>query len=209
MKYIQLIILFLFYSCIPSFGQKCVVSNPEMNVIYLNWHNLIDVIIEGRYCKDLLVKTDNGTIERAEFSCRYTIIPAKAGIANIIVLEKRTKRLLQKIEYRVKTFPAPVAVVANQSGGEINKKLLAVQLGLIAKNIDVSSSLVVTSYNVHIISADIIAFSKGINGNKFSDELKKAIEKLKTGDRVIFSDIRYKGISNVGYLQPIEFRIEE
>ncbi len=172
----------------------------------------MDVAVNGYLCKDIILSTDNGNIERSDDICSYFISPGKVGGANIIITSKTTKKKIGSAFFRVKNIPPPVARVAGKSGGEIGKSLLKAQIAILAvlSDFPMDSRFAIESYTIIILRAGKIVSAKHYNESRFSRDVKNAFNELEPNDKVIFSDISCKSASGaVTELQPIEFKINE
>ena len=69
-------------------AQKCVISNPKENILYVGLSNVLEVAVSGYKCSDFLLVTNNGKIEPTDDICSYYITPENTGIAVISVLLK-------------------------------------------------------------------------------------------------------------------------
>lgn len=205
------ILIIVFVACsYAGFSQGYVISNPKENVIYIGIPNPLNVAVEGRYCKDIVLSTDNGKIEAAEEKCSYTIYPENAGKTEIVIKDKRKHTIIGSVDFRTKYIPDPVAMVGGKNGGEIRKSILRVQLGITAilQNFDFDARFAISGFTMTILRSDRTVFSKTCEGALFPQEIRNAFEMLQTNDRVLFSDISCKAPDGrARRLQPIEFRI--
>lgn len=208
----------LFITCIlllstwRSYSQKCVVANTKENIFYLGVPNPVDVAIEGYRCKDIVVTTDNGKVEPTDDPCSYEINLDKAGIAYVILKEKKSNRQLGKIVFRVKCIPDPVAVIAGKKGGTITKNTMKAQIGIPTELLDFNFDVhfVVTGFTVIITRKEKHLYTEECTSARFTDNTKNAFNDLEDGDKIVFSNITCKGPdSRTRQLQPIEFIIAE
>src|SRR5690606_6646864 len=102
-----------------AYCQKCVVANVRENIVYLGVSNPLDIAVNGYLCKNFEVSTDNGKVEKGNEICSYSYLPKTTGIANIIIKDKKSKKLLGRMPFRVEDIPPPTAMVAGKNGGEI------------------------------------------------------------------------------------------
>ncbi len=202
----------LLLSSLFSYSQKCVVANTKENIFYLGVPNPIDVAIEGYKCKDVVVTTDNGKVDPTDEPCSYQITLDKAGIAYVIVSEKKSNRPLGKIPFRVKHIPDPVAMVASKQGGAIGKNIMKVQLGITAVllGFDFDARFVVTGFTIIITRKSKSLYTEECTNARFTDNAKSEFNNLQDGDKIVFSNITCKGPDQrERQLQPIEFIIAE
>lgn len=202
--------------CIGCFvsgrSQKCVVANPKENIVYLGIPNPLDFAVEGQFCKNLVISTDNGKIEPTDEACSYILILKNAGKVEITISDKKSKnhKVLGKAVFRAKYIPDPIAIVAGKSGGEIRKSVLKVQVGIstVLNGFDFDIRFKIENYTVSFFRDNKPTFTKNCNGAIFPQEVIAAFDTLQTNDRVIFSRINCKSPDGKSRtLLPIEFVI--
>jgi hypothetical protein len=71
---------FLFALCLAFFqsaAQQLAAETMKNNVFYIGRDNPLTIVVTGFSCKDIVVKTDNGKIERTG-DCEYNAVPQRA-----------------------------------------------------------------------------------------------------------------------------------
>jgi antitoxin component YwqK of YwqJK toxin-antitoxin module len=188
MKPILLILSFL-YSHI-AFSQGVVVAADKMNVLYIGIENPMSIAAENYSCKDLVVEISQGTITKDEdYSCRHIAKVTTPGKATIIIKNKNGK-LLGEVEFRVKRVPDPVAKIGGMNGGVIGKSKFKAQMGIIAEleNFDYDLRFKIIEFKLGTTSNNQLFVSE-TNGPLFSNEMKRIIKNVASGDVFLFTDI--------------------
>lgn len=116
-------ILTLFFSRAQVFS----VAADESNLIYPGIDNPLTIAVENVSAKDIIVKTDNGTISGKEG--KYTIHTDRAGTATVYIFKNINGKLKEigTKKFRILALPKPVAKVGPSSGGGIPGPVLAAQ----------------------------------------------------------------------------------
>jgi len=190
--------------------QACVVS--VSNIIYLGWDNRLDAAVDGYKCKDIMLTTDNGKIEKGDDDCEYFICPDNLGLTNITIIAKKTKKKLGSSILRVDSIPLPIVKLNRQAGGKIRRVSLKVQIALETHmpNFDGEFRYVIDSYSVLIARENKTLFMKHCTSARFPPDLIDAFSATKEGDKVVFFDISCRNTgNNIKHLQPIEFEVTE
>ncbi|MFT3705772.1 MAG: GldM family protein [Agriterribacter sp.] len=125
-------------------AQRFLVNNDRQNILQLGLDNPLSVVVDGISCNNVVLITDNGNItaeSNRSSSCRYTIKPAREGVAYIQVY-KKTKNKLKKIgeiPFRAKTLPPPTAMIGMLDKDTASKTVLIAMGGMrvIQTNIDI------------------------------------------------------------------------
>lgn len=193
-----------------AIAQQCVISATKENVIYVGIPNPIDIVVEGRYCKDYSVTTDNGTLERGSTACNYSLSPIKAGMTEISVKEKKSGKVIGKAMFRTKPLPPPTCKLAGKDGGQISKSVLKVQVALSVRleGFDFDAGFVVEGYRVTIFRGSKMIFTGIYDDRRFPSAVTEAFALTQADDMLVFSDLKYQSATKTsGVLQPIEFRI--
>ncbi len=178
-----------------------VVSATKMNVFYLGVDNPVDISVAGVPADKIDADNSNGAIIRSGGS--WIVRPRRPGNSMIRVFATlEQKREVGFKEFRVKTVPDPVAMVANQKGGMIDKNLLLAQTGVAAvmENFDFDLTFTVTEFTVLCIVQGFVRDSKS-NNNRFTDQQRNIIANLNRGNPVYIQDI--KAIGPDGSVRPL------
>lgn len=182
----------LFFLPIWILGQNANIYAEKIQQ-YKSWPNPINISIENENdCSDFYVTVDNGKIENND--CSYSVTPENAG--RVIVSVYRNDG--QLIDSKVFLAEEPVfdAYVLGMPGlgndiQNVNSFSHSPGLGIMHKDIscwdwDIKN----LHYDLMIVKADNQIFRFKSDTNSFSTEMKKEFEKLKSGDILIFRNIR-------------------
>ena len=179
-----------------------VVSPTKMNVFYLGVDNPVDISVSGVPSDKISATNTNGVIIPSKGS--WIVKPKRPGnsMINVFAEIDDQKRNVGFKEFRVKTVPDPVAMVANQKGGLIDKNLLLAQTGVAAvmENFDFDLTFTVTEFTVLCIVQGFVRDSKSTS-NRFTDQQKSIIANLNRGNPVYIQDI--KAIGPDGTVRPL------
>ncbi|KAA5533660.1 hypothetical protein F0919_14075 [Taibaiella lutea] len=211
MKYLAILLLLLIFIIDKGYSQNYVIASQDGNILYVGFENSLRVSINEYSCSDYYLKTDNGRISRDKTGCGYSIIPEKSGTANISVYLKKHDKKIGVVPCRVREIPAPVAIVANLSGGIINKSIFENQLGIIARlpATTLQANFRVQNYTITVYENETTIYSKSFEGNTFPAEVIEMFKLLKSNSRVLFSNMNYISANKKSNpLAPIEFVIE-
>lgn len=206
---IFLITLFSFIKC--TYGQNCVVSSQNGDIVYIAIDNLLRVAVNEYSCKDYYLRTDNGSIIKDMTDCSYLIKPERLGVANISIYLKSNNRKISSTTCLVKETPFPVAFVASSSGGKIKKTVLQVQTGIEARlpGTGLQTNYKVCNYTITVYHNQKAIYSESFNGNIFANEVVEKLKSVTADDRVLFSNMSYISVDKEHKpLGPIEFVIE-
>lgn len=181
-----------------SFGQTTCVSADRNNILYIDVENPLTIVAENTACKDLIVKTDNGTITGK--GCYYICKPAFIGKATITVSIKKNGKILDRItlyDFRVKRmFDIPnIKFKIGPCGNDctINKNVLAAQEYVRGEivNTEFDARAQIDSFSVYLYTNDTCII-KSNTGNKISEEIRNEFRSLHTNDIVVFRNIYAK-----------------
>ena len=176
-----------------------VVSADKMNVLYIGVDNPMSISVPGVSNDKVKV-----TIEGGGGSLRPN---AAAGgghfIAGVTTVGKATIKVAAEIdgkvmpmgsfEYRVKRVPDPVATLANMKGGTINKAVLkAGTLIPVLENFDFELYFKITEFKMTITGKGRDLMEYQGTGNQLSIQMRDALDKVRTGDKVFFEYIKAK-----------------
>jgi gliding motility-associated protein GldM len=176
-----------------------VVSADKMNVLYIGVDNPMSISVPGVSNDKVKVVIEGGG---------GSLKPnAAAGgghfIASVTTVGKATIKVNAEIggkvmpmgsfEYRVKRVPDPVATLANQKGGSINKAVLkAGTLIPVLENFDFELYFKITEFKMTITGKgrDLMEYSG--TGNQLSPQMRDALDRVRSGDKVFFEYIKAK-----------------
>ncbi|MDB4581956.1 gliding motility protein GldM [Draconibacterium sp.] len=189
-------------------------SATNMNVFYLGIDNPFDIGGGGIAKENLSVTMSNGKI--AKSGSAYVIKPSALD-----ELGKRTKvtvsatiggqkRVVGTSEWRVKKVPDPVAQINGQSGGDIQKEVLAIQDGVLAvlEDFDFDFKYTVTQFELQTAGSSGFVITSKATSNRFTAEQKDQLQRIKPGTIVYIGAIQAKGDDgSTRDLDPISFRV--
>jgi gliding motility-associated protein GldM len=168
-----------------------VVSPTKMNVVYRGIDNPLNVSMSGVAPERLQVKASNGTITQHGKEC--VLRPGEGRTCDVSVLLDGTQQM-GTVSFRVKSLPTPAGAVFGVTGKTVNKNELAAAEGVIAemKDFDFDLKYKVTSFKV---SATINGYEEDAvaQSELMTDKQKQLISRTKSGQKVIFSEIKATG----------------
>jgi hypothetical protein len=189
MKRLVLILLFL---PLLSFSQKFSVSffRPS-SIAYIGIDNPITCTVERINCKNIIIKTDNGSITKS--SCNsYLYHPERQADTKLDIykLVGNKKKKIGEYFLRVRNFPDPVVYVGGHPNNQkIKKAILKAQEGVVATNppgFGFELKYTVLRFNVSVFRHDKTVSNTHCNGNAFTKEVYEQFSVLKEGDMVLF-----------------------
>ncbi|MDR0667980.1 MAG: gliding motility protein GldM [Prevotellaceae bacterium] len=168
-----------------------VVSPTKMNVVYRGVDNPMSISLSGVSLDRLEPRVTNGTISRRgnEFFLR----PGSGRMCDVSVILDGTQNM-GTLSFRVKDIPTPTAAVYGIASKTVNKNELAVAEGVVAemKDFDFDLKYDVTSFTV-FVTIDGYANEETSKSKYFTDKQKQIISRVRSGQRVSFTDIKAKG----------------
>jgi len=189
-------------------------SATNMNVFYLGIDNPFDIGGGGIAKENLSVSMTNGNISKSGDAYvikpsaldelgKRTIVTVKANIGGV-------SRTVGTSEWRVKRVPDPVAQINGQSGGEIQKEVLAIQDGVLAvlKDFDFDFKYTVTQFELQTAGTSGFVNTSKSTSNRFTAEQKDQLSRVKPGTIVYVGSLKAKGDDgSVRDLDPISFKV--
>ncbi len=188
---------FPFTSSYVAQKPNSVVSADKMNVLYIGVDNPMSISVPG-------VSNDKvkASIEGASGALKsnpaaggghYIAIVGATGKAVIKVSAEIGGKVMSmgSFEYRVKRVPDPVATIANNKSGSINKNLLMAGT-LIPKleNFDFELFFKITSFKMTITGKGKDPMEFESTGNQLTQTMRDALSKGRAGDKVFFEYIK-------------------
>ncbi len=192
------------------FGQRFMIK--EANGIYAGISNPVSLLVEGKPCNSIVLKTDNGSIEFTNDQCWFTIKPQRVGFAEVQIFRRSRGKLLLvgTHTFIVSELPDPVPYVGNLKWGKVKKSSFIVMGGLIARGEEVHNDGMVERFNITIYRENQFISSLLNNGNRFEQPTLKMLELLQNGDRVVISSILViDALGRNTVLRPIEYTIAD
>ncbi len=193
-----------------------VVSPTKMNVFYIGVDNPVDISVPGVPKEFIVASMTNGTIKEDKSNGGWIVRPAKGDISGkktkvtVTAEIDSKKREMGSVSFRVKMVPDPVAKVAMSKGGRIQRAILLAQTGVFAEieNFDFEMPFRVTSFDVTAIQKGFEVVESS-NNNRFTEDQRKLIERLRRGDKVNFENIKAKGEDGIKRsLPPLIFKLQ-
>ena len=202
-------------------NKTAVVSPVNMNILYLEVDNPLQISVPGFSAGEISATITNGSISAVKkSSCEYIARPSKKGKASVTLYAKidgkRTK--MGAVEFRVKEVPPPKAKVqlAKQAGGSliIEKMQLVNSGGVLAelKDFDFKGvRYIITSYRLTGMYKGE-QMKEDVKGPAFSDKMINIIKNTKSGNTITISNIQAKRVdtknTKVRQLDPLVLEIK-
>ncbi|WP_277345455.1 gliding motility protein GldM [Maribellus sediminis] len=190
-------------------------SATKMNVFYKGLKNPFEVSGGAIPSENLSVTMTNGKITRS--GTDYLIEPeeldeqGRKTKVTVYADINGERRLIGTTNWRVKKVPDPVAQVAQSSGGNIRKEVLAIQDGVAAvlKDFDFEFKYTVTEFTLETPGAGGFTNRYPARGNRFTQEQKTALSRVNVNTRIYIGDIKAVGDDGTTRdLDPITFMIK-
>jgi len=202
-------------------NKTAVVSPVNMNILYLEVDNPLQISVPGFSAGEISVSISNGVVVPLKKSTGdYMAKPSKKGKASVTLYAKidGKKSKMGSVEFRVKEVPPPKAKVqlAKNAGGTwmIEKMQLVNSGGVLAelKDFDFKGvRYLITSYR-------LTGMYKGeqqkedVKGPAFSDKQINIIKNTKSGNTITISNIQAKRVdaknTKVRQLDPLVLEIK-
>jgi gliding motility-associated protein GldM len=189
------------------------VAATKMNVFYIAVDNPVSISVPGIADANLRPVISTGTLKRnpqgRDWIVRVPTGQTRAVITVDAIYQGETRRM-GTAEFRVKRVPDPVAEIAGQVEGQIDKNTLLAAKAIIPvmKDFEFELYFRVTGFRMAtILGGDWI--SKRTSGNQFSEEMISMIQQSRRGQKFFFENIQAKGPDEVPRsLNPISLEIK-
>jgi gliding motility-associated protein GldM len=188
------------------------VAATKMNVFYIGVDNPVSISVPGIAEANLRPSISVGTLTR-DVTGKGWIVKVPQGQKTIISVDADvlgTPRSMGSAEFRIRRVPSPVAEIAGQVEGTIDKSTLLAAGAIIPVMRDFEFELFfeVKSFRMTtIVGGDGI--SKRGNGNRFSDEMISMIQNSRKGQKFFFENIQAEGPDKIPRsLSPISLEIK-
>jgi gliding motility-associated protein GldM len=189
------------------------VAATKMNVFYIGVDNPVSISVPGIADKDLNPSISAGTLSR-DASGKDWIVTVPQGqpktIISVNAMYQGESRPMGSAEFRIRRVPSPVAEVAGQVEGLIDKNTLLAAGAIIPVMRDFEFDLFfeVKSFRLTtIVGGDGI--SKRANNNRFSDEMINLIQSARKGQKFFLENITAEGPDKTPRsLNPISLEIK-
>jgi hypothetical protein len=165
-----------------------VVALPKLNVLYFGVPNPVQIAVPGVTSDKLTATVTNGSINKT--STGWEIKPSLAtGVVKLTVLVDNKK--VSEKSFRVKSIPWPVATISGKQNGAVSKNeiITAGELDTEIKDFLWDLRFEVTSYSF-VYTENGSDKEISVSGNKLTNEIKSAISNLKSGQQIIFKEIK-------------------
>lgn len=186
-------------------GQSVVVSATKMNVLYVGVDNPLSIMVEGRDCDEVIVRTQSGNPIIKTGDCSY----------NLHFLDSLNQMKTEKVlvgyfdgydsvwsggfEFRVKRVPNPTMYVGGMKQGRINHNVLMSNC-IVPRmdNFDYDINFRIKRYSIRIQRSDSLLFEKlDQSENCFVREIRVAINKMHQDDQVVLFNVTVIGPDKV------------
>jgi len=188
---------FPFTSSYVAQKPNSVVSADKMNVLYIGVDNPMSISVPG-VSNDKVkssIEGSGGALKpnSAAGGGHYIATVSSTGKAIIKVSAEIGGKVMPMgtFEYRVKRVPDPVATIANNKSGSINKNLLmAGTLIPQLENFDFELFFKITSFKMTITGKGKDPMEFESTGNQLTQQMRDALSKGRAGDKVFFEFIK-------------------
>lgn len=170
------------------------IGAPDLNVLYYGLKNKITVSVPGFAPNQVVVNCSGGTLTGSNGN--YEVSPNGMNGKTIITVSARGSDgkviNMGKQEYRNRALPIPDVMFGNVfSGGKVSKNL-ATASALIPdmSNYILNYPVLITSFNLTILSPNGVKPSLSSNSNRLTQHMVDAIKNSTAGTKLIFTDIK-------------------
>ena len=189
------------------------VAPLKMNVFYIGVENPVSISSPGLAASQIHPTISAGQLYKKDKNYAVMIknkVPGnKVTVSATATIDGRNV-MLGKSEFRVKRVPDPIAEIAGQTNGKIDKNTLLAAGAIIPnmKDFEFDLYFTVTSYTfATIMNGDWIP--KNVTGNRFTPEVLKIIRNSKRKQKFFFENIQAKGPDgSIRSLNPISLEIK-
>jgi len=188
------------------------VSADRVNVVYRGIENPITVAASGIKNENLIIKViSNDETRVSGDSGRYKLFPGSDPICEIEVQAKVLNNetiVLGKKSFRVKNIPRPIALFCNKSEGLISPHTVLIDsLTVNIPDFDFDLNFQIDSYTF-IMKTEFHTQELNIKGSKLTKPIIDYLQTLKSGDEIIFNNIKAIGPDGRRFpLNPIFLKI--
>jgi gliding motility-associated protein GldM len=192
------------------------VAPLKMNVFYIGVDNPVSISSPGLPQEKIRPVISTGVLKKDpksnDWIVRIDKKPTGKSIATVSATAELDGKVLQlgSSEFRVKRVPDPIAEIAGQTGGSIDKNVLLSAAAIIPNMEDFNFDLyfIVTSYTfATIINGDFIP--KNIRGNQFTPEVVNLIKNGKSKQKFFFENIQSQGPDGtIRALNPVNLELK-
>ncbi len=189
------------------------VAATKMNVFYIGVDNPVSISAPGIAEANLSPSISVGSMSR-DASGKDWIVRVPQGqpktVISVNAMYQGESRPMGSAEFRIRRVPSPVAEIAGQVEGSIDKNTLLAANAIIPVMRDFEFELFfeVKSFRMTtIVGGDGI--SKRGNGNRFTEEMVAMIKSARSGQKFFFENIQAEGPDKIPRsLNPISLEIK-
>jgi len=189
------------------------VAATKMNVFYIGVDNPVSISVPGIPDANLNPNISVGTLSR-DATGKDWIVKVPQGqpktIITVNAMYQGESRPMGSAEFRIRRVPSPVAEIAGQVEGGIDKSTLLAAGAIIPvmKDFEFELYFEVRSFRMTtIIGGDGI--SKRSNNNRFTEEMVSMIQNARKGQKFFFENIQAEGPDKIPRsLSPISLEIK-
>ena len=170
------------------------VAATKMNVFYIGVDNPVSISVPGMADELIRPTISAGTLKRNP-NGKDWIVTVETGTTKTTISATAdyngTRLNMGSSEFRVKRVPDPVALIARQKEGAIDKNTLLAAAAIIPSMEDFEFDLnsIVNSFTMAtMINGDFIP--KNTRGNQFSSEMIELIRNARRGQKFFFENIQ-------------------
>jgi gliding motility-associated protein GldM len=189
------------------------VAATKMNVFYIGVDNPVSISVPGIADASLNASISSGTLTRDPSGKDWIVkVPQGEAKATITVsaMYQGESRPMGSADFRIRRVPSPVAEIAGQVEGTIEKNTLLAAGAIIPVMRDFEFELFfeVKSFRMTtIVGGDGI--SKRTSGNRLSEEMISMIQSSRKGQKFFFENIQAEGPDKIPRsLNPISLEIK-
>ena len=169
-----------------------VVSPTKMNVVYRGIENPVNISSAGIPQDKLDVRITNGTFERK--GNEFLVTPGSGRVCEISVFVNEKNMGTRQL--RVKDLPTPAPQLDGILGKNATKNELLASQGILAvmpRDFDFDLRFRVVSFSVFMPDAGGYIIEETSNSAAFTDRQKQIFNRVRSGQRVTFTDIKAVG----------------
>jgi gliding motility-associated protein GldM len=171
------------------------ISPTKMNVFYKGVSNPVSISVPGILPSQLDPQVSNGKIKRTKNG--YEVFPSVAGKKAVVSVYAKLpagKKLMGKMDFRVKRVPDPVAEIFGMSTGSVLKGKFngRVKVDAVLKDFDFDLGFKVKSFVVSTTKRGFVV-EKRSNSQYLTNDQIKLVKGVSRGSRVYIENIMAHG----------------
>ncbi len=204
-------------------GQVVAIETPRGHQLYMCIDNHFKVAVENTPSKDLVLETDNGSIDREEdYPPGYYKINTKKDGKAVIYVDRKTPKGLKRIDsqiFWVKKLPC-VAALGGKPGGPFSKSSICAQIApqVYVANLNIHPDFIIEQFTVIVhcpCGQELFKRTlknNGTFGARIDPTTNDFFTTLENGDTVLFTDFKIRNCDfglEPQFYQPMVFTITE